>query len=862
MNNKVQYLLLDQTETQLWYLVDEYNYGGANKAHADFLGINKKDLENANLYDFLSKEEAESCVKGNKQVFKTKENTYTEEWVQNGKGEKKLLSITKSPIIDSCGNVEFVTCSAEDITEKREYETRLKENEELFREITENMQDMVALTDKYGYFVYAGPSHELVIGYKPENLTGKNVLDFVHPDDYEWMVEEYQQFLQTLNPKKVEYRYLHSDGYYIWLETIGNVIHDDYGNVKRVVFSSRDITEHKELENELINTYSIINSSPAVAFLWANEDGWPVKYVSENVIDTFGYSAGDFTANKLSYADVINPDDLGRVVSEVYYYSNDPDCVKFQHKPYRIITKNENIRWVDDRTYILRDDDGNVTNYQGIILDITENKVINDKLKENEKMLDDVFESIQDGISVIDSDFNIVRVNSKMNEWYEENVPLEGKKCYHAYQYYESPCEKCPTDSAFRTGKTQMDIVTGLPGSKPKWFEIYSYPVINGDNGEISSVVEFVRDISDRVDAEQKLEKSRNMLQDIIQNIPVGICITDKNGYFDSVNPAYCSIYGYNSDELVGKHFTVVVPEEYKKELSSLHDRFIKGIDELSGEWPVIDKDSNPKTILATATKVQDFDDEPKKVTFVIDITGRKQTENKLQDYTNELERLNEIREIFTDILRHDLLNPVGIVKGYANLLYKKETDENKLKILDKMIINNERAIELIENAGNLARIDCMENIEFNRFDIGEIIEEVIDNMRFSMYEKNIDIKFVNNGPYYANLNPIIEQAFTNLINNSIKYNPENSGIKVEIFDDIDYWKVQIKDEGPGISEQDKKYIFDRFKRGEGKKVSGKGIGLAIVQKIVDIHEGSVGVEDNPDGKGSMFWVKLKKSYT
>ncbi|WP_292487501.1 PAS domain S-box protein [Methanohalobium sp.] len=483
MNNKVQDLLLDQTKTQLWYLVDEYNYGGANKAHADFLGLNKKDLENANLYDSLSKEEAELCVKGNKQVFKTKENTYTQEWVQNYKGEKKLLSITKSPIIDSSGNVEFVTCSAEDITEKREYETRLKENEELFREITENMQDMVALTDKYGYFVYAGPSHESALGYKPENLTGKNVLDFVHPDDFEWMVEEYQQFLQSLNPKKVEYRYLHADGYYLWLETIGNVIYDGYGNVKWVVFSSRDITEHKELED-------------------------------------------------------------------------------------------------------------------------------------------------------------------------------------------------------------------------------------------------------------------------------------------------------------------------------------------------------------------------------------------KLQDYTNELERLNETREIFTDILRHDLLNPVGIVKGYANLLYKKETDESKLKILDKMINNNERAIELIENAGNLARIDCMDNIEFNRFDIGEIIDEVIDGMRFSMYEKNIDIIFVNNGPYYANLNLMIEQAFTNLINNSIKYNPENSGIKVEIFDDIDYWKVQIKDEGPGIPEEDKKYIFDRFKRGEGKKVSGKGIGLAIVQKIVDIHKGSVGVEDNPDGKGSMFWVKLKKSNT
>ena len=122
-----QALLLDNIETHIWYLTDLETYGTVNKAHADFLGIEKKDLECRNLYDIFSREEAEVCIAGNREVFEKKKQTRGEEWVKNNKGEARLLSITRTPRVDSNGNVEYVICTAEDITEHKRSDDELKE---------------------------------------------------------------------------------------------------------------------------------------------------------------------------------------------------------------------------------------------------------------------------------------------------------------------------------------------------------------------------------------------------------------------------------------------------------------------------------------------------------------------------------------------------------------------------------------------------------------------------------------------------------------------------------------------------------------------------------------------------------------
>jgi PAS domain-containing protein len=99
-----------------------------------------------------------------------------------------------------------------------------------------------------------------------------------------------------------------------------------------------------------------------------------------------------------------------------------------------------------------------------------------ESLQQGERFLEDVFASIQDGVSVLDTDLNIVRVNPSMERWYEKNMPLVGRKCYEAYHNRTTACENCPSVRALNSGHTEREIVAGLPGSSAEWLELYSFP--------------------------------------------------------------------------------------------------------------------------------------------------------------------------------------------------------------------------------------------------------------------------------------------------------------------------------------------------------------------------------------------------
>jgi len=138
-------------------------------------------------------------------------------------------------------------------------------------------------------------------------------------------------------------------------------------------------------------------------------------------------------------------------------------------------------------------------------------------LQKNEQFLTNLFESVQDGVSVLNPDMSIRHVNGVMKRWYAENLPLEGKVCYQAYHNADKPCDPCPTIRCLKSGQTEYNIVPGLPGLPVEFIELFSYPVKDRDSGEITGVVEFVRDITDRKQAEEELQKHRDHLEELVK---------------------------------------------------------------------------------------------------------------------------------------------------------------------------------------------------------------------------------------------------------------------------------------------------------------------------------------------------------
>jgi diguanylate cyclase (GGDEF)-like protein/PAS domain S-box-containing protein len=143
-------MILDTIETQVWHLKDPFTYGKVNQAHADFLGLDKADLENKKLIKILSDKEAQVCSLGNKKVFNKKKKIKTEEWLKNHQGEKRLLAITKNPKLNKKGEVEYVVCSAEDITDQKAREYVVKELHKIaldFKEL-KNEKEICKMTVK------------------------------------------------------------------------------------------------------------------------------------------------------------------------------------------------------------------------------------------------------------------------------------------------------------------------------------------------------------------------------------------------------------------------------------------------------------------------------------------------------------------------------------------------------------------------------------------------------------------------------------------------------------------------------------------------------------------------------------------
>ncbi|MFA5255885.1 MAG: diguanylate cyclase [Candidatus Omnitrophota bacterium] len=131
------------------------------------------------------------------------------------------------------------------------------------------------------------------------------------------------------------------------------------------------------------------------------------------------------------------------------------------------------------------------------------------RIKEGERFLSSVFSSIQDGISILDKDYNIVRVNPAMEKWYAHNMPLVGKKCYEAYHCRSAQCETCPSRDTLRTGKAAYEVVpkSGPGGEKTGYLDLYSFPLIDAATEKMIGVIEYIRDITERKRAEDELQK-------------------------------------------------------------------------------------------------------------------------------------------------------------------------------------------------------------------------------------------------------------------------------------------------------------------------------------------------------------------
>lgn len=360
-----------------------------------------------------------------------------------------------------------------------------------------------------------------------------------------------------------------------------------------------------------------------------------------------------------------------------------------------------------------------------------------------------------------------------------------------------------------------------------------------------------------KVKLERELRNAKEFMRNIMDSSLDSIITADLQGKITSFNKGAESVLGYKAEEMIGKNVEELYPPEEREKRERWITRILNGESIRNKRVRWIDKHGNLHDISLSISLLRDSDGNPiGTVGIGKDITKEVMAERQLREYIfqireyiKQVERSNMFKELLLDILKHDILNPLTVIKNVAHTIEKEKSE---------LIIRNVGKIEdIIKRASIYSKLESVEELEFEQMDLAEVIEGAVDSLRNLSKKKEIEIEIVKGKKSYnAEVSPWIEEAFINLISNAIKYSPAKSKVKIIFEEDEMSIKIGVADLGYGIPDEEKPYIFERF--GKGKKSKGMGLGLAIVKRIVELHKGNVWVETNKP-RGSIFYIRVPK---
>ncbi len=387
--------------------------------------------------------------------------------------------------------------------------------------------------------------------------------------------------------------------------------------------------------------------------------------------------------------------------------------------------------------------------------------------------------------------------------------------------------------------------------------------VAGGDLGHRIQVVgrdelgEVAASFNQMTESLQRTLVSRDYVESIVSSMMSALIVTSPDGTITLTNRATQDMLGYREEQLRGMPLDGILGPEVP-----LYDGTSSGEGQDSSgghvETTLLAKDGRRVPVFFSASVVRSKEGDLRGIVCgALDITLRKKAEAAIADYTRRLEHSNQMKDLFTDVLSHDLLNPAGLISHMSTLMIQRGVTSVP-EGLDMIQRNARKLVEMIQSAAAYARVDSTAELEKKEVDLFVMLSTVVERMKPGLQEKDISVKFEPHGEAPALVNPLMEDVFDNLLSNALKYSPPSTTVTVAIGDLGDFWLVSLADQGEGIPDQYKESVFERFRRGKKEGVKGSGLGLAIARRIVDLHRGAIWVEDAPEG-GSIFFVKLPK---
>jgi len=376
-------------------------------------------------------------------------------------------------------------------------------------------------------------------------------------------------------------------------------------------------------------------------------------------------------------------------------------------------------------------------------------------------------------------------------------------------------------------------------------------------------------------------KKVEQQLTHVLESIPSGLILLNQEGNIEMINSALEHIFGYPRDELIGQPVECLVAKEYRHGHAVNVKKFFDAPKNrlMVANSPFQGTRQDGKTInLEIGLNPIETDTGLKVLATIVDVTLRKQAEEKLQIFADKMEMKNleldlalakaeeatRTKSDFLANMSHEIRTPMNGVIGMTGLLLDTHLDKEQSHYAKTIRNSAESLLGIINDILDFSKIEAGQlDLEEIDFDLQMLMDDLATMMAFKADEKHLELVYLvdTNVPIQLFGDPgRLRQILVNLTGNAIKFTDRGEVvIMVELdsrHDQECILRFKVKDTGPGIAEENHRRLFDRFEQEDGsttRKYGGTGLGLAISKQLAELMGGQVGVVSEV-GKGAEFW--------
>ncbi len=392
-----------------------------------------------------------------------------------------------------------------------------------------------------------------------------------------------------------------------------------------------------------------------------------------------------------------------------------------------------------------------------------------------------------------------------------------------------------------------------------KWYASNITPILD-DNNNLISIQGIAHDITELKTKETQIEESKQDLKKFIEEAPYGIFMINRDGKILFCNTEACFVTKKRSEELYATSFFDLATPNDQKKIREYIQTYQKGSRQ-SVEIKLDLNSNNCKHVLIKTIKVCD----EKLILYTHDITSQKAHTDKINQQNKALQELNGMKDKFLSIIAHDLKNPFTNLLGFLQLLrqtHKTISVAKREKYLNIVSDSAWQIYRLLENLLTWSRLNQNKiQLQIIEAPVTPIIQDTVNLVQNSAAQKNIKITFNKQQEMKvkADIN-MLQTVLRNLLNNSIKFTPENGEVHINYKTNGNSTLVfSVKDNGIGIpkNQQDKLFSFhEKFTRTGTNNEEGTGLGLILSKEFVEKNSGEIWVESEVD-KGSTFYFTV-----